>query len=254
MEDDPRLVQAVKLPSGRWAQVQLDAVARELAKEGDALVAVCRRGDPEVQYIASELKLGIAAVRRGAAAVHTDDALTAWMYARLLCEIAIRMAWLVAGPPGDQAARTRLRRMQKRDVANLLGADSVLRQQKQPLIVNRREIEDSQKALEVSPAPGMLELAKEGGWEWLYAIYRLASTHIHAGVIGNARLHEASPQHETLALIHWTFGAAAIGAAGAVSVLRPEMELPNMKLSSAMLMSRGTLQGEESSSSTESDS
>jgi len=230
------------------AKVQLDVIARELAREGDALVAVCPGGDPELQYVASELKLGIAAVRRGAAAVHTEDALTAWMYARLLCEIAIRMAWLMAGAPGGQAARTRLHRMQKRDVANLLGADSVLRQQEQPLIVNRREIEDSQAALEVPPAPGMLELAKEGGWEWLYAIYRLASTHIHAGVIGNARLHEANPPYESLALIHWTFGAAAVGAAGTVGALRPEIELPNLKLCSAMLMSRGALRGEECAS------
>lgn len=248
MEDDPRLVQEVMLPSGVVARIQLDVIARALAKEGNALIAVCPSDDAECQYVAGEMKLGVSAVRRGAAALHTDDSLTAWMYARLLCEIAVRMTWLFAGGPSAEAARSRLRRMEKRDVASLLSADKVLRSQGRPMIENRREIEESQTALDVPPAPDMVRMAKEGGWEWLYAIYRLASTYIHAGVIGNARLHEAYPSHETLALIHWTFGGAAVAAAGMVSALRPEIEIPSMKLSGAMLLSRGTLKSEESAS------
>ncbi len=138
-----------------------------------------------------------------------------------MVESAIRLSWLVAEGPVEDQVRTRLGRLEKRDLQQLLDASKAVAELSVmgPLVENADELRKDLRAIRESAAPEPRTMAKEAGWAWLYALHRICSVGIHPGLGARARLWEAVETEDLVRLLYWSFSGAVSAAAGVALAL-----------------------------------
>lgn len=215
-QPDPRLVRTIKAPSGSTYTLRLDGVAHGLAKEVESLLATLPTDDAAASWLRDELRVAINALRLGITFAHADERYAALGFCRLVIESAIRFAWLVAEGPVENQVRTRLGRLEKRDLQQLLDASKAIDDLTQlgPLVENGDELREHLGDLREPAAPDPRTMAREAEWEWLYALHRLCSAALHPGLGARAQMWDAVRTDGLVQILHWAFSGAASAANG----------------------------------------
>jgi hypothetical protein len=208
----------------------------QLAAEGDALLEAYVDEESSTGYVLRELELLIPSVRNGQAAAARGAAIPAWLYLRVVCESAVRLAWVAQGSDDADAIRERLARVATSDLGQMLDADSVVRSVMggKGFVSGRRELNDLRKSFK--PAPSLQTMASETGLQGAYAVARLASAAIHPGLTaGTSNFLEVSLSgfREGFAP---ALAVALVSAAGILAALAPDTNAPSLPLSGAEVM------------------
>lgn len=218
---DPRLVRRIEAPSGREYTVRLDGLAHGLAKEAESFLATLPSDDAAAAWLRDELRVATNALRLGVTFAFSEEGFAALTFCRVVVESAIRFSWLVADGPLEDQVRTRLGRLEKRDLQLLVDASKAVGELSVvgPLVENEDELRKHLKAIRQTAAPEPRTMAKEAGWPWLYAVHRLCSVGVHPGLGARARMWEAIETEGLVQLLHWSYSGAVSAASGVALAL-----------------------------------
>lgn len=161
-----------------------------LADEAAEMLATFPKDDATASYLHDELVVAMDALRLGITSALTDEPFVAMVCVRVIVEAAIRMSWLLAEGPNEPAIRVRLARLEKHDLEQAISASEKMDEVASwgPIVENQEELRSYLGELGGKSAPDVRQMAKEAGWEWLYALHRLCSVAIHPGLGSRARI------------------------------------------------------------------
>ncbi len=108
------------------------------------------------------------------------------------------------------------------------------------IITNADELTAHLASLQGAGAPAsMRDMAKQAGWEWLYALYRFCSVAIHPGIGSRARLAYRVESETVELVLHWPLSAAAASVGGIAVDLFPDIDASLYRWNATVLVNRG---------------
>lgn len=237
---DPRLIRTVDAPSGRSYTIRLDGLAHTLATEAESFLATLPAGDAAAAWLTDEVRVATHALRLGITFAFLEEGFGALGFCRVVVESAIRLSWLMTDGPLEDHVRTRLGRLEKRDIGQLLAASKAVAELSVtgPLVENEDELRRHLQAIKQTPAPETRTMAKDGGWAWLYALHRLCSVGIHPGLGARARLWEAVETEGLVQLLHWSY-AGTVSASGGVGLALFGSDANRIKMNAMVFAASG---------------
>jgi hypothetical protein len=212
------LVVAAELSAEQESAIRRDGIDMAMADEAASFLASLPAKDPWARYLREEGKSVSEAFRRGIEAGLVRDALPSVVFGRLVLETAIRMVWVGDQPGNADATRTRLGRLEKRDLAQLIRASDTIAVMSTaaPLLTNADRLKSELDSIAEKAAPEPREMASEAGIEPMYAVYRYFATATHPGIAARAGVPELMDVEETMQILRFAY-ALAEGAIWAIS-------------------------------------
>lgn len=232
-EPDPKMIEEVVGPSGTQYTIRRDVFALMLAEEADAALQGLPDGHPIANYLRDEISISADALRFGTTSALAEEPFAALVFARFGVETAIRISWVMGAGAEDEKVRTRLRRLEKLELRQLLSASDAISQVSDlgPLVANASELEQIVESISEPEAPRFLRtMAAEADWEWLYAIHRFCSSALHPGVAARGRIAESLQAKELTQILYYSFSGTVMAVGGLAAAVFPAFDVTKLRL------------------------
>lgn len=235
-----RLLRTIRLPSsGQEVTVRMDGSEYTLASEAEAFVRALP-DHPVADYLAREARSMTEAFRRGTHAAIEADTLGSLVFGRLVIETAIRMLWLAAQVDDIDSTRSRLGRLEKRDLSEILRASDAIHKLTgiEPLVANAEELRSSMDTT-AKAAPNLRQMAEDSGPVGLYAFYRFLSTSTHPGIGSRTDIARHIGGDEMRVFMRFAYSASVTAIAAVCGALLDDNFMDMLRLNVFMIRSYG---------------